>query len=60
MKLVGIENMKDEKKIYDAWREYEAYQVPVTKEGEYKAIRRWEIFKAGWLKALEKYTISQN
>jgi len=48
------QNIMNEQKIYDAWREHEAYQVPVTEEGERKATRRWESFKAGWIKALEQ------
>ena len=39
--------------IYHAWREFEAYQVPLNEEGEYKMMRRWNAYKAGWLKALE-------
>ena len=40
--------------IYSAWRKHEAYQVPVTEEGEYKAMRRFESFKAGWLQAEQR------
>jgi len=54
MKTDGIRDMANEQKIYDAWREHEAYAVPVTEEGERKAARRWESFKAGWIKALEQ------
>jgi hypothetical protein len=40
--------------IYRAWRKFEAYQVPVTEEGEYKMMRRWNAYKAGWLEALKE------
>ena len=40
--------------IYSAWRKHEAYQVPVTEEGEYKAMQRFESFKAGWLQAEQR------
>tara|TARA_R110000823_G_scaffold257638_1_gene379313 strand:+ start:2364 stop:2549 length:186 start_codon:yes stop_codon:yes gene_type:complete len=47
---------KDEKDnhIYSAWRKHEAYQVPVTEEGEYKAMQRFESFKEGWLQAEQR------
>lgn len=44
----------DDAHIYSAWRKHEAYQVPVTEEGEYKAMQRFESFKAGWLQAEQR------
>ena len=43
--------------IYHAWREFEAYQVPVNEEGEYKMMRRWNAYKAGWLEALKEKSV---
>ena len=40
--------------IYSAWRKFEAYQVPVTEEAEYKMMQRWSAYKAGWLEALKE------
>lgn len=34
--------------IYDAWRDSEAYQVPMTEEGAKLAEIRFYIFKLGW------------
>jgi len=34
--------------VYDAWRNSEAYQVPMTKEGEEAAMNRYYSFKKGW------------
>lgn len=34
--------------IYDAWRDSEAYAVPMTEEGEKLAKMRWYGFKKGW------------
>jgi len=38
----------EERVIYDAWREAEHYQVPMTTEGADLAERRWHAFKKGW------------
>lgn len=38
----------DEQLIYRAWRDSEAYQVPMTKDGEMLAEHRWYGFKHGW------------
>ena len=46
--------MENDAHIYSAWRKHEAYQVPVTEEGEYKAMQRFESFKAGWLQAEQR------
>jgi hypothetical protein len=40
--------------IYSAWRKFEAYQVPVTEEAEYRMMLRWNAYKAGWIEALEQ------
>ncbi len=34
--------------VYEAWRNSEAYQVPVTIEGEQAAEKRYYSFKKGW------------
>ena len=47
-------NKENDMHIYSAWRKHEAYQVPVTEEGEYKAMQRFESFKAGWLQAEQR------
>lgn len=41
-------------KAYEAWREKEAYAVPVTEEGELLAIGRWHQFTAGWDAAIDE------
>lgn len=47
--------MTDEDRvIYDAWREAEHYQVPMTTEGADLAERRWKAFQKGW-KAAENH-----
>ena len=43
--------------IYRAWREFEAHQVPITEEAEYRMILRWNAYKAGWLEALEQQEV---
>ena len=40
--------------IYRAWRKFEAHQVPVTEEAEYRMMQRWNAYKAGWLEALKE------
>jgi len=41
--------MNDQDKlIYDAWRDSESYQVPVTEEGQELADRRYRSFSTGW------------
>lgn len=40
-------------RAYEAWREKEAYAVPVTEEGELLAIKRWHQFTAGWDAAID-------
>ena len=45
---------ENEDYIYRAWRKFEAYQVPVTEEAEYRMILRWNAYKAGWLEALKE------
>ena len=41
--------MNDQDKlIYDAWRDSESYQVPVTEEGQKLADRRYRSFSTGW------------
>lgn len=37
-----------DREIYYAWRESEANQVPMTKEGEDRANLRWNGFQKGW------------
>jgi hypothetical protein len=34
--------------MYYAWRESEAYQVPMTQEGVDRANLRWKSFQKGW------------
>lgn len=46
------EDKEDEDYIYRAWRKFEAYQVPVTEEAEYRMMQRWNAYKTGWLEAL--------
>ena len=41
---------------YLAWRESEAYQVPMTEEGEEKAQLRWLNFRKGWDAAIREST----
>jgi len=38
---------------YLAWRESEAYQVPMTEEGEEEAQKRWYNFRKGWNAAVK-------
>ena len=38
---------------HNAWREHEAYCVPLTEEGEHKAQRRLQTFTAGFNAAIE-------
>jgi hypothetical protein len=38
----------DERLLYIAWRNSEAYQVPITEDGEKLAEQRWYGFKQGW------------
>ena len=40
--------------IYRAWRKFEAYQIPMTEQGEMNAHLRWNAYKAGWLEALKE------
>ena len=39
---------EEDQLIYRAWRDSEAYQVPVTEEGEKLAEARHHAFKRGW------------
>ena len=39
---------KVNKKIYSAWRRSEAYSVPVTEEGQQKAMERLKQFAVGY------------
>lgn len=41
-------------RAYEAWREKEAYAVPVTEEGELLAVKRWHEFTAGWDAAIDE------
>lgn len=41
-------------RAYEAWREKEAYAVPMTEEGELRAIARWHQFTAGWDAAIDE------
>ena len=44
-----VEEMKEtDDKVYSAWRRYEAYQVPMTKEGMKRAEERFNQFKKGF------------
>jgi len=43
------------REVYSAWRESEAYAVPMTEAGEKLADQRWYGFQKGWLKAKEYY-----
>lgn len=40
--------MNEEDQIYYAWRESEAYAVPMSVEGDLLAKHRWRGFQAGW------------
>lgn len=40
--------MNEEDQIYSAWRESEAYAIPMTEEGLKLTEHRWYGFKAGW------------
>jgi hypothetical protein len=42
------EMQTEEDLIYQAWRDSEAYQIPMTAEGERLAGIRWYAFKKGW------------
>jgi hypothetical protein len=39
---------EEELLVYRAWRDSEAYQVPMTDEGEKLAQSRYYAFKRGW------------
>jgi len=39
---------EQEQLIHDAWRDSEAYAVPMTEEGEKLTLMRWHGFKRGW------------
>ena len=41
-------------KAYEAWREKEAYAIPVTDEGIQQSVVRWNSFKAGWNAAIDE------
>jgi len=41
-------------KAYEAWREKEAYAVPMTDEGLQQSVVRWNNFKAGWDAAVDE------
>ena len=43
----------EEDDVYSAWRESEAYAVPMTELGEKLAAQRWYGFQRGWLMAKE-------
>jgi hypothetical protein len=45
------EPITEEDLIYRAWRDSEAYQVPMTMQGENNANQRYAGFKKGWLYA---------
>lgn len=40
--------MSKEQIIYNAWRDAESYQVPMTEEGEKLASMRYHAFRKGW------------
>jgi hypothetical protein len=40
--------MNEDELIYNAWRDSEAYQVPMTEEGMRLAGIRFETFRKGW------------
>jgi hypothetical protein len=40
--------INEEQIIYDAWRDSEAYGVPMTEEGEKLAQNRFRTFRLGW------------
>jgi hypothetical protein len=40
--------MTDDEQLFRAWRNSEAYQVPMTEEGERLAAHRWYGFQLGW------------
>ena len=42
-----------EEKTYNAWRESEAYAMPLTEEGVNKAQERWRGFNKGYEQALK-------
>ena len=42
---------KNDDHIYRSWRKFEAYQIPMTEQGEMNAHLRWEAFKTAWLQA---------
>jgi hypothetical protein len=41
-------------RAYDAWRESESYQVPMTAEGEALAEKRWHNFNKGFKAGLDE------
>lgn len=45
--------------IYRAWRKFEAYQIPMTEQGEMSAHLRWHAFKTGWLEALKEKSVEE-
>ena len=40
--------MNEPNHIYNAWRDSEAYQLPMTEEGDRLASQRWRGFQKGW------------
>jgi len=40
--------MNENELIYNAWRDSEAYQVPMTEEGVIRADMRLRTFRKGW------------
>lgn len=45
--------MKPLTPCYNAWREFEAYAVPMTEEGERAMVRRMHQFRAGYCAAIK-------
>lgn len=41
-------NTSNDDVVFMAWRDSEAYAVPMTEEGEKKALARFNAFKRGW------------
>ena len=49
---------EQERLVYDAWREAESYQVPMTEEGQKLAERRWWAFQQGWNACKKEYKLN--
>lgn len=43
-----MKSLEEEHLIHNAWRDSEAYQIPMTEQGERLARQRWNGFQKGW------------